>query len=422
MENFKEFLYSKFLQSTGVSIDTRTLSQGAFFFGINGPNFKGAKYAAHALSKGASYAIIDDPEFVNDERIIFCENTLLALQELARFHRNLFQKPVIALTGSNGKTTTKELINRVLQKKYITKATRGNLNNYLGVPLTLLDIGPQVEVAIIEMGANHIGEIAELCAIAKPTHGLITNIGHAHTATFGGIEGVIRGKSELFEHLRATAGTPFINIDDLVLSNMAKRFDKKITYPSDELAFLSAEPMVHYSFNGTLHKTNLMGAYNYSNIAAAYSIGRHFEVDQEAILSAIDSYIPDNMRSQYVKKGTNQLILDAYNANPDSMRVALKNLAGFKGKKVAILGDMNELENPEEAHINLLKEANEISLEMLLLVGVQMHKAKEIALDAIWFASVADAAAFLNNRSIENSTVLIKASRSMKLEELIDSF
>ena len=422
MEKFIEYLYSKFLLCESVSIDSRTVSEGALFFGLNGPNFKGSRYASAALDKGAFFAVIDDSDYTDDPRIIYCENTLKALQTLATFHRSFYKNPLIALTGSNGKTTTKELILRVLSKKYITHATKGNLNNHIGVPLTLLGITPQTEMAIIEMGANHVGEINELCQMAQPTHGLITNIGYAHTASFGGFEGVVRGKSELFEYLRTSHGLPFINTADKVLANMIKRFEEKILYPSVDMEFVNAQPMVSYSMSEVTHQTHLLGAYNYMNIAAAYAVGTYFKVDLESLFEAVNNYQPDNMRSQFLLKGSNQILLDAYNANPDSMRVALSSLESFEGDKFAILGDMNELEESQAAHLQLLQEVDLLELKMVIIVGPQMALVKNHFPEIKWFATAKDVAQFIRYLSFEHSTILIKGSRSIKLESVLSAF
>ena len=422
MEKFIEYLYSKFLLCSSVSIDSRTVAEGALFFGLNGPNFKGSKYAAAALEKGASFAVIDDPDEANDTKIIYCEDPLKGLQDLAKFHRAFYKKPLIALTGSNGKTTTKELMFQVLSKKYITHATKGNLNNHIGVPLTLLGITPQTQMVIIEMGANHVGEINELCQMAQPTHGLITNIGYAHTATFGGFEGVIRGKSELFEYLRTSHGLPFINIEDKVLANMAKRFKEKITYPSTDMVFVAAQPMVSYERAEVTYQTHLLGAYNYMNLAAAYAVGIYFEVEEESIIDAVNNYQSDNMRSQLLLKGTNQILLDAYNANPDSMRVALRSLESFEGDKVAILGDMNELEDSEAEHFQLLQEADQMGLRMIITVGPQMALIKGRFPEVRWFGTATEVTHFVREMSFEHTAVLIKASRSIELELVVSSF
>lgn len=417
MGDFIEFLYSRFLLSDGVSIDTHTLEQGNLFFAISGPNFNANKFAMQALEQGASYAVVDDEEYVTDERIILTNDSLVALQELAKFHRSRFNRPVIGITGSNGKTTTKELIAGVLEKKYIVHATKGNYNNHIGVPLTLLHIHPQVEIAIIEMGANHVGEIAGLCEIARPTHGLITNIGHAHTEGFGGFEGVIRGKSELFDFLRKNEGIPLINMNDRVLSNMAKRFTDPVCFPEENVKLISASPKLTVEIDQVESKTDLIGAYNFDNIAAAIALGHIFEVPDRSIREAIASYTPENARSQVIEKDSLTIVLDAYNANPDSMTAALQSLAAMSGRKVAILGDMNELENSEEKHTEIVLLANELGIE-LMTVGEKMGLANS---EGTHFDKKEDLVGFLSDKKYTDTVVLLKASRSIKLETITEN-
>lgn len=418
MGDFIEFLYSRFLLSDGVSIDTRTIEPNNLFFSISGPNFNANEFAEEALKKGAAYAVVDDESFVTDDRIILAQDSLKALQDLAAFHRARFKRPVLAITGSNGKTTTKELIKSVLSEKYIVHATKGNYNNHIGVPLTLLHIHPQVEIAIIEMGANHVGEIASYCEVAKPTHGLITNIGRAHTETFGGIEGVIRGKSELFDFIRKAEGVAFINADDSVLSNMARRFQSPIVFPSADLKLKSTQPYLTISLSGIDQDTQIVGRYNYNNIAAAISIGRYFDVPDENILKALSSYESDNSRSQIVKKGNVTIILDAYNANPDSMKVALEHLAEQKGDKLAILGDMNEVEDADDQHEELLEYARKLGLSKVLTVGEKIGK---VANPSNHFESKEKLEEKLRKMDLSDTTVLLKASRSIKLESILKS-
>ncbi len=418
MGDFIEFLYSRFLLSDGVSIDTRTIEPNNLFFSISGPNFNANQFAKEALNKGAAYAVVDDEKFVTDDRIILAKDCLKALQDLASFHRARFKRPVLAITGSNGKTTTKELISKVLSEAYIIHATKGNYNNHIGVPLTLLHIHPQVEIAIIEMGANHVGEIASYCEVAMPTHGLITNIGRAHTETFGGIEGVIRGKSELFDYLRKNNGTVFINDSDSVLSNMSKRFESPIHFPDSDLELKSALPSVTISLDSAIQETQIIGRYNFSNIAAAVSIGRYFEVPDSKILNALGKYSSENARSQIIKQGSVTIILDAYNANPDSMKVALENLAENEGKKVAILGDMNEVENSDSQHAELLDHAADLGIDRILTVG---DKIGRVAKANSHSNSKEELVEKLKSIDLTNATVLLKASRSIKLESILNS-
>ncbi len=418
MGDFIEFLYSRFLLSDGVSIDTRTIERDNLFFAISGPNFNANEFAEEALRKGAAYAVVDDESYVTDDRIILAQDALKALQDLASFHRARFKRSVLAITGSNGKTTSKEMIHRVLSKKYTIHATKGNYNNHIGVPLTLLHIHPQVEIAIIEMGANHVGEIAGYCQIARPTHGLITNIGRAHTETFGGIEGVIRGKSELFDFIRKSDGTAFLNMEDSVLSNMSKRFKSPILYPDDDLKLTSSQPYVSIALGGVDQDTHIVGRYNFSNIAAAVSVGRYFDVPDDQILNAIGSYESDNARSQVIKKGSTTIILDAYNANPDSMKVALENLAAQEGNKLAVLGDMNEVEDSDLQHIEVLELARNLGLSNVMTVGEKIGKA---ANSNSHFQSKDDLEKALRSMDLSETTVLLKASRSIKLESILNS-
>lgn len=422
MGNYVELLYSRFLLSDGVSTDTRTIQEGNLFFALSGPNFNGNLYAEEALKKGASYVVVDDAQFVKGDRYLLAENSLEALQELSKFHRSRFKKPVFALTGSNGKTSTKELINRVLSKKYDVLATEGNLNNHIGVPLTLLKIHPQVEIAIIEMGASQVGDIAELCDYANPTHGLITNIGHAHTATFGGIEGVLRGKSELFDHLRKTGGHPFINELDQRLINMSKRFWEKTFYPTKDLTLVDEENPLSFTLKGDSFQSQLYGAYNFPNIAAAIAVGRYFEVPDDQIVAAVCEYAPDNLRSQVVERGNARIIVDAYNANPDSMIAALRTLSKVESEKWVVLGDMLELEQEEEEHRRLGEKIAVMGFDRVLLVGDLMkHAASEIS-GALHFDHVDELKSFVETLELGSAHVLLKGSRKMKLEQLVEHF
>lgn len=421
MENFIEYLYSKFLQSDGVSIDTRTIEKDNLFFALKGPNFDANKYASQALEKGAAFAVVDDEQYATDPRIILADDCQKALQDLAVFHRSRYKRKLLAITGSNGKTTTKELVNRVLSKQYIAHATKGNLNNHLGVPLTLLHIHPQVEVAIIEMGANHVGEIAELCRIANPNFGLITNIGEAHTEYFGGIEGVLRGKSELFDHLRKTGGKPFINEHDHRLANMAKRFINPVLFPAADLQLISADPYIKLELGGADVQTQLIGAYNFGNVAAAVAVGRAFGVSDEQIMEAIAEYAPANQRSQVVEKAGLQLIVDCYNANPTSMQAAIENLAGMSGKKSVILGDMKEVENSASKHQELGELVQSKEFDQVYLVGEEMKAAHEVVPGSRWYREIQALEADWNTLHFEG-TVLLKASRSVGLDRLVERF
>lgn len=410
-----EALYSKFLQSTGVSTDSRTVKEGNVFFALSGPNFNGNQYAKSAIECGALVAVVDDEDFLGDGCVLV-EDSLKALQDLAKQHRLNFNKPVIGITGSNGKTTTKELIREVLAKKYSVQATVGNLNNHIGVPLTILKWDEKTEIAIVEMGANHVGEIGSYCEYARPTHGLITNIGHAHTEGFGGIEGVLRGKSELFDFIRKTDGVPFINQNDERLKHMTKRFPNAEIFPSVDLGVLPSTHFLGLSVGEREVFTKLTGEYNFTNVAAAIQIGSHFGVEEADIIAAIENYEPQNQRSQIVEKNGLTIIVDAYNANPDSMRAAIHNLAKFEGRKVAILGDMNELSNSDEEHRSLGEEVSKLNLDQVFLVGEKIKPALEYLSNAVSVSTASE----LHEVSIQApATILLKASRTIKLEELL---
>lgn len=421
-------LYEKFKASTGICTDTRKIEKGNLFFALKGPNFNANKLAEQAFSLGASYAVIDDIEYDNDSRCVLVNNALETLQALANYHRKQLTIPVIAITGSNGKTTTKELTRNVLATKYKVSATIGNLNNHIGVPLTLLGIKPNIEIAIIEMGANHVGEIAELCKIAEPTHGLITNIGKAHLEGFGGFEGVIRGKTEMYHWLIETGGGIFVNSQNEILSNIAERRMKSpIYYPAKgdflELTLIEAKPNIVFEDDrGRRTATLLSGAYNFENIATALCVGKYFKVDMEMAKQAVATYRPDNNRSQILEKESNTIIMDAYNANPTSMKAALENLNLLSApSKVAILGDMLELgAESEKEH----KAIGELTLgydfQKIIFCGPHMKAAKEMNPSALYFEKKEGVNEYLKSVSIMDSIVLLKGSRGMGLESLLD--
>lgn len=422
-------LYQKFLATGHVSTDTRKIIPGSIFFALKGDRFNGNEFAEKALALGASWAVIDDARFQRVPNTTLVPDALTALQDLARFHRAKMNIPVIGLTGSNGKTTSKELVNAALSKKFKTLATVGNLNNHIGVPLTILSIKQDTQIAIIEMGANHVGEIALLSSIANPTHGFITNIGKAHIGTFGGFENIIRGKTELYQHLLSQGGTVFINSVNPILSAMIKRFPNPILYPAAN-DFIHVELINRDSFlivradEGPEIKTNLTGAYNFENIAAALCVAKYFGVTDYDAAQAISDYVPSNMRSQLVKTGTNQIILDAYNANPSSMEVAILNLQNLPAsKKIAIVGDMYELgEEEEKEHLQIGKLLHESNLTEVILCGPLMAKAKQTCPEAKSFESRDALLQYLNSHPVHNATILIKASRGMGLEKLMDAF
>jgi UDP-N-acetylmuramoyl-tripeptide--D-alanyl-D-alanine ligase len=422
-----EILYQKFLETRKISTDTRQIAAGSIFFALRGEKFNANEFVQQAFEKGARYAVIDDPAYATDQRCILVADALNALQELARYHRTRLTIPVVGLTGSNGKTTSKELLNAVLSKKFKTFATKGNLNNHIGVPLSVLSIDSSVEIAVIEMGANHVGEIAFLCSISNPTHGFITNIGKAHIGTFGGFENIIRGKSELYQHLIVNNGIVFINSQNPILANMAKRFKSPYFYPAPgdylQVSLIDADPFIRYeTMDGEIVQTQLMGAYNFENIAAALCIGKFFGVDAGQANQAISEYVPGNMRSQVVKKGTNTIILDAYNANPSSMEAAINSLANMKAlRKVAILGDMYELEEEaEKEHQKIGELLNSKGFDQVYFCGHLMKAANAMHAAGQLFEKKELLIEELKRHPLRNSTILVKASRGIGLESIVD--
>jgi UDP-N-acetylmuramoyl-tripeptide--D-alanyl-D-alanine ligase len=420
-------LYDKFLESGKVSTDTRQIIPGSIFFALKGEKFNANTFAGQALERGARYAVVDESEYAVDHRYILVNNVLETLQQLARHHRDQLEIPVIGLTGSNGKTTSKELLHAVLSKKYKTYATKGNLNNHIGVPLTLLAIDKTFEMAVVEMGANHLGEIALLCSIANPSHGFITNIGRAHIGMFGGFENIIRAKSELYQHLINNGGTVFINSNNDILANMAKRFNHPIFYPAKGDYYhgdlISADPMVKIrAENGAEVQTKLIGAYNFENIMAALCIGKYFGVDPAAANQAIEQYEPGNMRSQMIKKGRNIIILDAYNANPSSMQAAIENLSAMKtDHKVLVLGDMFELEGEaEKEHALIGKLIREKGFNDVYLCGKLFKAALQEIPNAKYFEDKPKLIDALKTNAIQDATILVKASRGIGLETVVE--
>jgi len=426
MQTSIEFLYQKYLKCHHVSTDSRADQDQSLFFALNGPNFKGAKFAEMALQKGAKYAVVDDPTMAADN-VFVVHDTLQALQDLARHHRKQLSIPVIGITGSNGKTTTKELIYTVLSQKFNTLYTQGNLNNHIGVPLTLLRIKLEHEMAIIEMGANHIGEIELLCSIALPTHGMITNIGKAHLEGFGSLEGVARGKSELYVHLDKAEGTVFINTGNEHLVRMSRRIANKVTYPATNDFYhselLEASPYVVYKDEeGNVVRTQLVGSYNYENMAAAACIGKYFGVPLQKANEAIANYSPVNNRSQVLQKGSNTIILDAYNANPTSMAAAIRNFGNMNApRKVVILGDMFEMGQESIAeHTALGTIAAEQPFDTVILCGKDMQYAAKGNPTFKHFETKQDLQNWLQQNPISESYILIKGSRGMGLETLVE--
>lgn len=422
-----EKIYPIFLESTGICTDTRSISEGNLFIALHGPNFNANKFAKQALDQGAICSIIDDNSFAIPGKTIFVEDGLTTLQELARIHRKNLKIPILGITGSNGKTTTKELVHAVLDTTFNTYATKGNLNNHIGVPLSVLSITKEHEVAIIEMGANHLGEIAFLSSIARPTHGLITNIGKAHTGLFGGFEGVIRAKSELYDFLIKNKGKVFINQNQEILMNMSKRIKEPVFYPNSggyySCEFVSADPFVELKTeNGGLIKTNLVGAYNYDNIATALCVAKYFNVQDKKANEAVANYTPSNNRSQIIRKHGNSIILDAYNANPSSMEKALENLANMNSsQKIAIVGDMFELGDDTQAeHSQVGKKIKELNIQNAIFCGESMRFAYEAFGHGNYMKTKDLLIAYLKENKFSDATILIKASRGMALEDIVE--
>jgi UDP-N-acetylmuramoyl-tripeptide--D-alanyl-D-alanine ligase len=420
-------LYKIFLESSGVSTDTRQIGKGVLFFALKGANFNGNEFAGKAIEAGAAYSIIDEEVYKVNEKCILVKDVLTTLQSLATYHRKQFDIPFIAVTGSNGKTTTKELIYTVLATTFKTQATKGNLNNHIGIPLTILAIPKGTEMAVIEMGANHQREIESYCQYVEPTHALITNIGKAHLEGFGGEAGVKKGKGELYDYIRANNGVAFVNSSDTVLMEIAK-VPNPIFYPDKKdfyhCELLESTPFVKLkSEEGIVTETKLTGKYNFDNIAAALCIGKYFKVPALLANKAIAAYTPENNRSQFIKKGSNEILLDAYNANPSSMRAAVENFSQLNMKnKVIILGDMFELgEESATEHAMLGKLLLSCKFDKIFLCGKNMKEAAVQLPSVIYFETKPELILYIEKNKIENSSVLIKGSRGMGLETILDS-
>ena len=417
-------LYNIFRDAAGVSTDSRTLQSGQLFFALSGPNFNGNQFAKQALNKGAIAVVVDEDVSINDDRVIRVENTLRSLQTLATEQRKKLGTTIIALTGSNGKTTTKELIHSVLSTTYTTVATHGNLNNHIGVPLTLLSLQKDTEIGVVEMGANHLGEIAVLANIAQPDFGLITNFGKAHLEGFGSLEGVVKAKSELFDYLKTTSGLIFANADDPKIMAQLKGQDP-ITYGTETTARVSATLLtendaIRIEVDQQEIQTQLSGAYNGYNALAAYAIGRHFGVSPQNAKRALESYIPDNNRSQLIRKKDLHITLDAYNANPTSMQAALASFSKKGGKKIAVLGQMNELgKHTEIEHKRLVDWIKASSIDDCYWVGSAF--APFISSDK-YFSTVDQAIDYFSKTPLGQASILVKGSRSFTLEKLVDVF
>ncbi|MFM9027412.1 MAG: UDP-N-acetylmuramoyl-tripeptide--D-alanyl-D-alanine ligase [Bacteroidota bacterium] len=428
-----EELYDVFLHHPTICTDTRQLYPGCIFFALKGPSFNGNSFAEGALSAGAAFAVVDEQQFAANPRCLLVKDVLEALQALAHFHRKRLNIPMLAVTGSNGKTTTKELIRAVLSMKFRTLATKGNLNNHIGVPLTLLSITDEIEFAVIEMGANHQHEIESYCLYAEPDFGLITNVGKAHLEGFGGFEGVMKGKGELYRYISSRRGMLFINADNEHLVSMARERDaeNKFTYGTGldvdcKGELLAEQPFLKISWKcrdaqGVVD-SRLVGRYNFENILSAVAIGCYFGVPAEAIDVAIAAYAPDNSRSQMIKLGSNEIVLDAYNANPTSMEAAIRNFFEMKGiNKIACIGDMAELGGETDVeHERIVKLLGEKAFSEVLLVGKSFGKFKEM-LPCLHFEDSSQAATWMNKNKPKESLILIKGSRSTRMERLLEA-
>jgi len=420
-------IYKKFEACASASTDTRKIKKDDMYFALKGDNFDGNKFVKQAFDNGAKYCIVDDINAVINNNCLLVDDVLTTLQNLATYHRKEINIPIISLTGSNGKTTTKELIKAVLSTTYKVNATKGNLNNHIGVPLTLLSFTKSLDFGIVEMGANHQKEIEFLCGITQPDFGLITNFGKAHLEGFGGEEGVIKGKSELYDFIKTNKKIAFINADDPKQLKQIDDYDNIVSFGKSQnndcaIKFKSANPFVSLSYKNIKIESQLIGDYNYGNIAVAVAIGQYFKVKPEAIKKAIEGYQPNNNRSEIIERGSTKIILDAYNANPTSMLAALKNLKQLNAEhKYLFLGDMFELgKEAEKEHQAIANFAEDNFDKNIILVGENFYKTSTKTTTKK-FKSFEDLKPFLKNLNILNATILIKGSRGMALERILES-
>lgn len=410
-------LYKLYSQYFLVDTDTRKIRKNTMFFALKGGNFNGNEFAEEAIRKGALFSVVDDEKYVTSNRVILVEDVLKTLQNLANYHRVQLDIPIFALTGSNGKTTTKELINTVLNEKFRTTATVGNLNNHIGVPLTLLSMTPKTEIGIVEMGANHHKEIEFLCSLTEPDYGYITNFGKAHLEGFGSLQGVIEAKSELYDYLKKNNKIVFVNPKDAIQVKRTKDISSVIFDKSIRLS--EVNPFVNLLYKNTKIQSNLIGEYNFNNISAAITIGEYFKVSEEKIKTAIESYVPINNRSQIINKGSLKIILDAYNANPTSMKAAIEsfNLLASENKTV-ILGDMFELGNSSlEEHQLIVNIINTLNFKNIFLVGENFYNTKT---NSYKFKNYNALKTHIINCNLKDSYILIKGSRGMALERILE--
>ncbi|MEI7596598.1 MAG: UDP-N-acetylmuramoyl-tripeptide--D-alanyl-D-alanine ligase [Bacteroidota bacterium] len=407
-----------------ISTDTRNIKANSVFFALKGDSFNGNTFAEQALNNGADYAIIDEKEYLQNEKCILVDDVLKTLQDLANYHRKQFKIPVIAITGTNGKTTTKELTNIVLSKKFKTIATEGNLNNHIGVPLTLLNIKSETEIAIIEIGANHPNEIAFLCEIAEPEFGIITNIGKAHLEGFGSYEGVIKTKNELYQYIKKKGNLAFVNEDDLLLNNLSKDINRQLykTISNKVISIDSNQPFLNLKYANSIINTKIAGKYNFDNIIAAYTIGKYFGVSDNEIASALEEYTPKNNRSQITNTAKNAIIMDAYNANPSSMNAAFENFLTINhSKKIAILGDMFELGNDSiDEHKAVIEKFISDTSTHTFFIGKDFLKASTDFTTCSAFEDISSFRNYIVENPILDSLILLKGSRGMKMEQLLE--
>lgn len=414
-------LYEIYLKNPNVCTDTRKISDNCLFFALKGDRFNGNEYALKALELGASFAIVDDRTLITDSRLIFVNDVLTTLQELARYHRLQLNIPVLGITGSNGKTTTKELSREVIKQKYKVKATIGNLNNHIGVPLTILDTSSDIEFLIVEMGANHQGEIDLLCKIALPDYVMITNIGKAHLEGFGGFEGVKLGKSEMYKFANNFDKKIFLNKDDSVLTSLIPSDSEIISYSGSQmLSIISEEPFLKLRYNDQEIATNLYGSYNLTNIAFAIKLGEYFSVDQDMIVKGIADYRPDNNRSQLEIINGNTVIKDAYNANPNSMKLSLESFAKVNASsKLVVLGDMLELgEFSQTEHKEILTLVESLGIKEAIYVGENFYKEKE-GFNGAFYKKIEDAREYFKIKGYQNYYILLKGSRGISVESIL---
>ena len=426
--NTIEKIYELYKKAYTITIDSRNISKDCVFVALKGEHFDGNDFALKVAEEGISACVIADRnDLPKHERLFVVDDSLKALQELAKYHREKLGTPIIGITGTNGKTTTKELISAVLAKKYDIIFTQGNFNNQLGVPLTLLRIKPGTELAVVEMGASHPGDIFELTGIGEPNYGIITNIGRAHLRDFGGYEGVVKTKNEMYQYIAAHNGTLFVNKDNELLMELAKSINNKVLYGTNNDAnvigkMISANPYLSVEWNGYKIDTQLVGDYNFENVMAAICVGTYFKVTENDIVDALSSYCPTNNRSQVIETGKNRVVMDAYNANPTSMSYSIKNFRNIcKDDNLLILGDMRELgEESEQEHKTIIKLLQELNFKKVFLVGYEFSKCYENS-EFFTFKDVEELAHYLQQHPVAGFDILVKGSNGIHLNKIIDS-